>query len=87
MAKKALKVAEREFGSDHPDVATDLNNLADLYRAQGRHSEAEPLHKRTLAICEKALGPEHPDVATVRENIAALHSKMGKPEDTKRGAE
>ena len=45
------------------EARTSLNNLAALYRAQGRYAEAEPLHQRALAIREKALGPEHPDVA------------------------
>ncbi len=39
-------------------VATNLNNLAELYRAQGRYAEGEALQKRALAIREKALGPE-----------------------------
>ncbi len=52
------------MGTEHPHVATSLNNLTELYRAQGRHADAEPLLKRSLAIDEKALGPEHPNVAT-----------------------
>ncbi len=32
----------------------------EIYRAQGRYAEAEPLDQRALAIGEKALGPEHP---------------------------
>ncbi len=58
-----------------------LNNLADLYRAQDRYAEAEPLYTRSLAIREKALGPEHPHVAMSLENYAALLQK------TKRNAE
>jgi len=34
-AKKALQIAEQTEGPDHPDVATSLNNLALLYKAQG----------------------------------------------------
>ncbi len=49
-AEKALKLAEHEFGSDHPTTVTSLNNLAELHRAQGKYAEAEPLHKRALAI-------------------------------------
>ncbi len=49
-----------------------LNNLAVLYKAQGRYTEAEALYHRSLAIREKALGPEHPDVATGTENYARL---------------
>ena len=34
VAKKALKVAERSVGPDHPAVATSLNKLAGLYQAR-----------------------------------------------------
>jgi CHAT domain-containing protein len=63
---------EKALGPEHPDVATALNNLAGLYRAQGRYAEAEPAYKRSLAIREKALGPEHPAVATALNNLAWL---------------
>ncbi len=59
-------------------MATSLNNLAKLYRAQGRYAEAEPLYKRSLAIREKALGPEHPNVATSLENYANLLRETGR---------
>ena len=61
-------------------MATSLNNLAVLYRDQGRYAQAEPLFQRALAIWEKALGPEHPNVATALENYARLFREM------KRGA-
>jgi tetratricopeptide (TPR) repeat protein len=54
-------------------VATSLNNLARVYKAQGDYAKAEPLYKRSLAIREKALGPDHPDVATSLENLASLY--------------
>ncbi len=62
-------------------MATDLNNLAELYRAQGRYAEAEPLYKRSLAIREKALDAEHPDVAQSLENYAALLRKTGRADE------
>ncbi len=73
VAKKALEVAEKTIGPNHPDVATNLNNLGELYRAQGQYAEAEPLYKRSLAIWEKALGPDHPDVAASLDNLAVLY--------------
>jgi hypothetical protein len=45
-------------------IRNKLNNVANIYIAQGRYAGAEPLYKRSLAISEKALGPDHPDVAT-----------------------
>jgi Flp pilus assembly protein TadD len=50
VAKKALDVADKGVGPDHPDVATSLNNLAALYQAQGQYAQAEPLFKRSLTI-------------------------------------
>ena len=75
----ALDVAER-FGPEDPRLATSLNNLALLYKSQGRYEAAEPLHKRALAIKEKALGPDHPDVATSLNNLAGLYRAQGRYE-------
>ncbi len=69
--KLALVEAEK-LGPYDPRLAASLNNLAELYRTQGKYDQAEPLFKRALAIKEKALGPDHPSVATVLENYAAL---------------
>ena len=52
-AQTVIKLAEEEFGESHQHVAIGLNNLAQLYRAQGRYDEVEPLVKRALAIDEK----------------------------------
>src|SRR3990167_9174499 len=68
LGRKALDIAEREFGPGHPNVAVNLNNLGLLYHAQGRYAEAEPLFKLALAIREKALGPNHPAVPTSLQN-------------------
>jgi CHAT domain-containing protein len=54
-----------------------LNNLAELYRNQGRYADAEPLYQRSLAIAEKAFGPDHPDVALSLNSLAALYASQG----------
>ncbi len=76
----ALKEAEG-FGPQDPRLATSLNNLAQVYRAQGRYAEAEPLYKRALAIQEKALGPDHPSVAKSLNNLAELYRAQGRYEE------
>ena len=70
--KRALGIREKALGPEHRDVASSLNNLAGLYRTQGRNGEADPLLRRALGILEKALGPEHPDVALSLNNLAGL---------------
>ena len=74
-------IRAKVLGPDHADVATGLNNLANLYSAQGRYAQAEPLYQRSLAIDEQALGPEHPGVATSLENYAALLRETGRGEE------
>ena len=73
----ALEKAEG-FGPQDPRLATSLNNLAELYRTQGKYAKAEPLHKRVLTIKEKTLRTEHPDVAQSLENYAALLRETGR---------
>jgi tetratricopeptide (TPR) repeat protein len=52
--KRGLVIQEKALGPEHPVVATSLNNLAGLYRAQGQYAQAELFYKRALAIQEKA---------------------------------
>ena len=70
--RRALAIAERSYGPDHPDVACDLNNLAALLQDSNRLAEAEPLYRRALAIDERSYGPDHPNVATDLNNLASL---------------
>ena len=70
--RRALEIDEASYGPDHPDVATDLNNLAGLLEATNRLSEAEPLFRRAPEIDEKSYGPDHPNVAIRLNNLAGL---------------
>ena len=38
----------RVLGADHLDTATSLNNLALLYKTQGRYEDAAPLYDEAL---------------------------------------
>jgi hypothetical protein len=50
LTRRALAIDEASFGPDHPRVAIDLNNLAQLLQATNRLSDAEPLSRRHLEI-------------------------------------
>src|SRR5206468_2867974 len=78
--QQAIAIDEKVFGPGHPSLATDLNNLATLYKNQGKYEQAEPLFQRAIAIGEKVLGPEHPDLATWLNNLANLYKNQGKYE-------
>ena len=72
LMRRALVIDEKSFGADHPDVARDLNNLAQLLKATNRLAEAEPLMRRALGIDEKSFGADHPNVARDLNNLAQL---------------
>ncbi len=78
IAERAVSLFEKALGPDHPDVATSLNNLAQLYSSQGRYAEAEPLYRRSHGIREKALGPDQPEVATSLNDLASLYKSQGR---------
>jgi len=51
--ERALAIREKALGSEHPDVATSLYNLALLSKDANRLSETEPLMRRSAAILLK----------------------------------
>jgi tetratricopeptide (TPR) repeat protein len=76
---RALAIREKALGPEHRAVAQSLHDLGDLYRIEGRYSDAEPLYVRALAIREKLLGKDHPDVAALLVSYALLLRQTGRP--------
>jgi hypothetical protein len=85
--KRALTIDEASLGKDHPSVARDLNNLAQLYQATNRLTEAEPLMKRMLEIFidfTRRTGHRHPHLMAAANNYSVLLVEMGDSEDQAR---
>ena len=75
--ERALSIYENVLGSDHPDTADCLNNIAFLLQIQGDLAGARPLYERALAIYERKLGPEDPSTAAGLNNVAFLLRAQG----------
>jgi tetratricopeptide (TPR) repeat protein len=73
-----LDFGEMVLGSEHPETAISLNNLAKLLREQGRYGEAQPLLERALKIHENVLGRKHPDTARTRRALEDCLARRGK---------
>ncbi len=80
LLQRALVIREEQLGTEHPDTASSLNNLAVLYFKQGKYAEAESLYQQALAIREERLGAQHPDTAQSLNNLAVLYKNQGKYE-------
>jgi hypothetical protein len=52
-----------------------LNNLAVLYKSEGKLDAARTLYRRALNIFENALGTKHPNTIICRTNYVGLREK------------
>jgi tetratricopeptide (TPR) repeat protein len=74
---RALSLAERRYGSEHPRLAAALNNLGTVEKELGDYSGAETHLQRALAITERVHGLIHPLVATIVRNLGDLYLELG----------
>jgi hypothetical protein len=82
--RRALAIDEQSYGPDHPEVATDLTNLASLLQDTNRLGEAEPLYRRAVQILtefQRRTGHEHPNFRVARANYVALLEALRKTPD------
>jgi kinesin light chain len=76
-AERALSIRESRLGSDHPDVAATLNNLATLYRKMGDLTRSRETSRRALDIEERNLGKDHPGLIVTLVNLGMVE-RLGK---------
>jgi tetratricopeptide (TPR) repeat protein len=72
------RAAQKAEGLGPQEMGRSLNNLAELYRRQGRAAEAERYFTQALRVKESELGEDHPDVATSLNNLAQLYVAQGR---------
>ncbi len=78
--EKVLLANETSLGSDHPQVAADLNNLSQVYDERGTRADIERallLDERAAAIRERLLGDEHPLTLWSRFKVAMYRGELG----------
>ncbi len=76
---RALQIDQASYGQEHPTVAADLNNLAELLQATNRRAEAEPMYRHALniLIAFAKQGYQHHKLETVIKNYSALLQAQG----------
>ncbi|MEA5503662.1 CHAT domain-containing tetratricopeptide repeat protein [Halotia wernerae UHCC 0503] len=77
VAQQAVNLGINQQITECSVYCDSLNNLAELYRIQGRYSDAKLLYLQALNIRKEVLGSEHPDVAQSLNNLAALYHAQG----------
>ncbi len=82
MLRLSLELMEKIHGSDHPKVASSVNNLAVVLSRQARFAEVESLHHRALMIWCRNPGPESMQVARGLANLGALEMARARFEES-----
>jgi tetratricopeptide (TPR) repeat protein len=74
--EKALAIAERNFGSSHPQVASILTNVALELMHQKRYEEALLTYTRAEQIQERVAGDHTAAVARLWRDIALTYDRL-----------
>ena len=75
--ERALRIDEAVYGTEHPEVATDVNNLGGVLRDLGDLAGARAAFERALRIDEAVYGTEHPNVAICINNLGLVLQDLG----------
>ncbi len=81
----ALAIWYNVLGTQHPTVASTLNNLALLHKSMGDYSQAEALLQESLQMRQTLLGKDHPDLAGSLYNLADIHVVVGRVDEAFKG--
>ena len=65
------------LGPEHADIAANLINLANIYRAKGDYPRALETHLRALAMFERTVGPSAPFLLLSLVNVARTYAVLG----------
>mmetsp|Transcript_31222 Transcript_31222/g.73544 ORF Transcript_31222/g.73544 Transcript_31222/m.73544 type:complete len:172 (+) Transcript_31222:122-637(+) len=65
------------LGDNHPDVATVMSNIGDVYLAQGNKESSLKYYRMALAIRWEAFGGKSPRVVRLLEKISNLEMGNG----------
>jgi tetratricopeptide (TPR) repeat protein len=75
--EKSIELHEQSFGEDHLETAGVLADAGTLYRAAGRHQEAQDCLNRALLIHRRELGEIAPETIHDVQNLAGSHEEAG----------
>jgi tetratricopeptide (TPR) repeat protein len=79
-AIKSLELKKELLGEYHPEVAMNLNNIAQIYSQFGKFDKALPFQEQAMVAYKKSFGEEHLDFATSVNNLALNYFEMGQYE-------
>lgn len=74
--RAALDIRKQVQGDNHPDVASELGNIAMIKETAGRPEEAKQLYQQILPILE-ADKTKQPELSSLLTNMGILYKSLG----------
>eukprot|EP01098_Paradermamoeba_levis_P006436 TRINITY_DN2668_c0_g1_i3.p1 TRINITY_DN2668_c0_g1~~TRINITY_DN2668_c0_g1_i3.p1 ORF type:complete len:117 (-),score=24.95 TRINITY_DN2668_c0_g1_i3:374-724(-) len=81
---RALEINKKVFGEEHPEIAENLNGLAQVFKHQFNYSKAEPMYLKSIEMTEKLIGASHPHHIHRCKNLADLYERWGRVRDAEK---
>jgi tetratricopeptide (TPR) repeat protein len=81
---RAINIAEKTIGTQHPDTAKIYGNLGHLYFERGRYSGAARLYERAIATLERGSGAGDPLIPDLRRNLSMVFRAQGRVTESER---
>ena len=75
--RRAIDIANKQWGDSRPETLTSMNNLALTLRARGDLGEAREFQERVLEARCQALGESHPNTFNSMGNLASTLYAQG----------
>jgi tetratricopeptide (TPR) repeat protein len=77
--QRALAIDTRWEGPEHPDLAGNLDNMAQVYAALGRRDEALATQRRSVALVERT-EPDSGQLARTLSSLGTVLAAVGQPD-------
>lgn len=75
--REAIDINKARHGESHPDIATNLDNLAQALQGMQELGAALDTFESAIRMRRSLLDDDHPDLATSLHNVAVLHYIRG----------
>ncbi|KAH6674687.1 hypothetical protein B0J14DRAFT_587885 [Halenospora varia] len=66
---QVMETSKTKLGADHPSTLTSMNNLAFIWKEQGRDVEALKLIEECVMLRTRIIGTKHPDTLSSRTTL------------------
>ena len=77
---RALTIAKRKYGDDHPTIGSILNSIGNICSKKGQHQDAIQYYLESLTMTEKYIKFDHPSIGSIYNNLGIEYEAINEKE-------